>query len=240
MNPAKIAQQARLSLFTPAMAAEAAWQQKLCALWPHDPGVSGVVRSTVPVVFVNGTADPADPPANVAAAPRTMPNALLVTVPGGSHEVARHRLHLSPVHRVHPGRQARQPGQLGSMRPHPGPRIPRIPARTITPRTAQLRGHHRPGRGEVASDQVAGQAVRPATRFGTAHKAGHTSDHLATGQQRRPAARAPGRPHGEMAQKCWQTSARNRTRSCHFNRATQVSALPMARIPRHGTLKRGG
>jgi pimeloyl-ACP methyl ester carboxylesterase len=88
MNPALVAQQARLSLFTPPMAAEAAWQQKLCALWPHDRGVSGVVRSNVPVVFVNGTADPADPPANVAAAPRTMPNALLVTVPGGSHQVA--------------------------------------------------------------------------------------------------------------------------------------------------------
>jgi pimeloyl-ACP methyl ester carboxylesterase len=88
MNPAKIAQQARLSLFTPQMAATAAWQQQLCALWPYDPGVSGVVRSNVPVVFVNGTADPVDPPANVAAAPRTMPNALLVTIPGGSHQVA--------------------------------------------------------------------------------------------------------------------------------------------------------
>jgi pimeloyl-ACP methyl ester carboxylesterase len=88
MNPAQIARQARVSLFTPALAATAAWQQQICALWPHDPGVSGVVRSTVPVVFVNGTADPADPPANVAAAPRTMPSALLVTVPGGSHDVA--------------------------------------------------------------------------------------------------------------------------------------------------------
>jgi pimeloyl-ACP methyl ester carboxylesterase len=88
MNPVKMAQQARLSVFTPPMAAEAAWQQNLCAIWPHDPGVPGVVHSTVPVVFVNGSADPADPPANVAAAPRTMPNALLVTIPGGSHEVA--------------------------------------------------------------------------------------------------------------------------------------------------------
>ena len=88
MNPARVAQQARLSLFTPQMAATAAWQQQLCAIWPHDPGVSGVVRSNVPIVFVNGTADPVDPPANVAAAPRTMPNALLVTVPGGSHQVA--------------------------------------------------------------------------------------------------------------------------------------------------------
>jgi pimeloyl-ACP methyl ester carboxylesterase len=88
MDPAKIARQARLSLFTPPMAAEAAWQRQLCALWPHDPGVSGVTHSNVPIVFVNGTADPADPPANVAAAPRTMPNALLVTIPGGSHQVA--------------------------------------------------------------------------------------------------------------------------------------------------------
>ena len=76
-----------MSLFTPMMAGEAAWQQHLCALWPHDPGVSGVVHSNVPIVFVNGTADPTDPPANVAAAPATMPNALLVSVPGGSHEV---------------------------------------------------------------------------------------------------------------------------------------------------------
>ena len=38
--------------------------------------------------------------------------------------------------------------------------------------------------------------------------------------------------------KGWQTGTPNRTRSCHFNRATQASALPLARIPRHGTLKR--
>jgi pimeloyl-ACP methyl ester carboxylesterase len=87
MNPADLAQQTRLSRFTPPMAATAAWQQQLCAIWPHDPGVSGVVHSNVPVVFANGTADPVDPPANVAAAPRTMPHALLVTIPGGSHQV---------------------------------------------------------------------------------------------------------------------------------------------------------
>ena len=46
MNPAKVAQQARLSLFTPQMAATAAWQQQLCALWPHDPGVSGWCTAT--------------------------------------------------------------------------------------------------------------------------------------------------------------------------------------------------
>jgi pimeloyl-ACP methyl ester carboxylesterase len=87
MNPALVAKQAPRSVFTPALVATAAWQQQLCAIWPHDPGVSGVVHSDVPIVFVNGTADPSDPPANVAAAPSTMPNALLITVPGGSHQV---------------------------------------------------------------------------------------------------------------------------------------------------------
>jgi len=33
----------------------------------------------------NGTADPSDPPANVAGATVTMPNALLVSVPGTGH-----------------------------------------------------------------------------------------------------------------------------------------------------------
>jgi hypothetical protein len=34
---------------------------------------------------------------------------------------------------------------------------------------------------------------------------------------------------------CWQTGVGSRTRARHFYRATQVSALPVARIPRHGT-----
>lgn len=62
-----------------------AGENALCSAWPHDPGVSGTVRSTVPDVFLNGTAHTADPPANVAGAPATMPNALLVAVPGTGH-----------------------------------------------------------------------------------------------------------------------------------------------------------
>jgi TAP-like protein len=50
-----------------------------------DVGVSGTVRSTVLIVFLNGTADPGDPPASVAGATATMPNALLVPVPGIGH-----------------------------------------------------------------------------------------------------------------------------------------------------------
>jgi pimeloyl-ACP methyl ester carboxylesterase len=84
MNPATVGQQGP-SVFAEEVTIKAAGLHALCAVWPHDPGVSGTVRSTVPVVFLNGTADPGDPPASVAAATATMPNALLVAVPGIGH-----------------------------------------------------------------------------------------------------------------------------------------------------------
>lgn len=84
MNPATVSQQGP-SAFAPLVIAQAERLRALCSAWPHDPGVSGTVRSPVPVVFLNGTADPADPPANVAAAAAAMPNALLVPVPGTGH-----------------------------------------------------------------------------------------------------------------------------------------------------------
>ena len=84
MNPATVSQQGP-SLFAPIVTAQAEWQHALCSAWPHDRGVSGTVRSTVPVVFLNGTADNTDPPANMAGATATMPNALLVSVPGTGH-----------------------------------------------------------------------------------------------------------------------------------------------------------
>ena len=49
--------------------------------------MGGAVTADVPVLFVNGAADPADPPENVAAAAATMPNATFVAVPGGGHGV---------------------------------------------------------------------------------------------------------------------------------------------------------
>jgi len=84
MNPATVGQQGP-SVFAGEVTIKAAGLHALCAVWPHDPGVSGTVRSTVPIVFLNGTADPGDPPASVAAATATMPNALLVAVPGIGH-----------------------------------------------------------------------------------------------------------------------------------------------------------
>ena len=58
-------------VFAPSVTAQAERLHALCASWPHDPGVSGTVRSSVPVVFLNGTADTTDPPANVADAEGT-------------------------------------------------------------------------------------------------------------------------------------------------------------------------
>jgi pimeloyl-ACP methyl ester carboxylesterase len=84
MNPATVSQQGP-SVFSPATIADAEQPHALCSSWPHDPGASGTVRTTVPVVFLNGTLDTADPPANVAGAAATMPNALLVSVPGTGH-----------------------------------------------------------------------------------------------------------------------------------------------------------
>ena len=81
MNPATVAPQGP-SVFATNVTIKAEGFQALCAAWPHDPGVSGTVRSTVPVVFLN---DPGDPPASVAGATATMPNALLVSVPGIGH-----------------------------------------------------------------------------------------------------------------------------------------------------------
>jgi pimeloyl-ACP methyl ester carboxylesterase len=84
MNPATVSQQGP-SVFIPMVTGQAERLHALCSVWPHDPGVSGTVRSTVPVVFLNGTLDTTDPPANVVGATATMPNALLVSVPGTGH-----------------------------------------------------------------------------------------------------------------------------------------------------------
>jgi len=84
MNPATVSQQGP-SVFASEVTLKAAGFHALCAVWPHDPGVSGTVHSTVPIVFLNGTADSGDPPSSVAGATATMPNALLVSVPGIGH-----------------------------------------------------------------------------------------------------------------------------------------------------------
>ncbi len=85
MDPAAVRASEGTSLFTQFTVGHAMILQAFCAAWPPATGVSGSVRTTAPVVFLNGTADPADPPTNVAGAAATMPNSLSVQVQGYGH-----------------------------------------------------------------------------------------------------------------------------------------------------------
>lgn len=87
LDPATIASIGTGSFFTPQTVAKASLNNAACRYWPHGVGASGPVNSSAPIVFLNGTADPADPPANVANAAVTMPNSLSVTIPGFGHGV---------------------------------------------------------------------------------------------------------------------------------------------------------
>jgi pimeloyl-ACP methyl ester carboxylesterase len=73
------------SPFTAMVVAEAQVRAEICSRWPTAVGSRGPVHTDAPVVFLNGTADTADPPANVAAASATMPNSLVVPVVGYAH-----------------------------------------------------------------------------------------------------------------------------------------------------------
>ena len=84
-DPAAAAAEGGSSVFTTMEVDNATLQQEFCAAWPAAIGASGTVSTDAPVVFLNGTADPADPPANVAGAISTMPNSLIVPVQGYGH-----------------------------------------------------------------------------------------------------------------------------------------------------------
>jgi pimeloyl-ACP methyl ester carboxylesterase len=73
------------SPFTPYEVRQATMANMLCKYWPHATGASGPVKSAAPIVFLNGTTDPADPPDNVANAHAAMPNSLVVPVAGVGH-----------------------------------------------------------------------------------------------------------------------------------------------------------
>ena len=61
-----------------------------CALMPKaslSPGDAEPVRSDVPVLLLNGSEDPQDPPSNVADAGTELPNSLSIVVPALGHTV---------------------------------------------------------------------------------------------------------------------------------------------------------
>lgn len=73
------------SAFTPLVLGQAKTMNLICGSWPKADGVRGRVQSAAPIVFLNGTSDPNDPPENVAGAETDMPNSLVVPVQGTGH-----------------------------------------------------------------------------------------------------------------------------------------------------------
>jgi pimeloyl-ACP methyl ester carboxylesterase len=72
--------------------------EDVCAAMPRpkESALYGPLRnSTVPILFINGGADPQDPPGNVARAKERYPNSLSVTAPGQSHGFTGLRCHAS-------------------------------------------------------------------------------------------------------------------------------------------------
>lgn len=85
LDQSVIAGYASQSTFTPLVTGQAQTTNLVCAAWPKADGVRDKVKSTAPVVFLNGTADPVDPPVNVAGVEADMPNSLVVPVEGTGH-----------------------------------------------------------------------------------------------------------------------------------------------------------
>lgn len=70
--------------------ANANWWSYVCSVLPQAPegSVYGTPKaSNVPVLAFNGTADPQDPPANMAGAAQLWPNSRLLSMPGQSHQI---------------------------------------------------------------------------------------------------------------------------------------------------------
>ena len=85
LDPSRVAAVAPSSPFTAYEVGFATGMNTICKYWPPAVGASGPVTSSAPIVFLNGTTDPVDPPANVADAPATMPHSLVVPVAGIGH-----------------------------------------------------------------------------------------------------------------------------------------------------------
>ena len=89
-RPSATRRQAEGSYLRGAALADAANMQFACSLLelgdvPH--GAGAPVPADTPVLLLNGSDDPQDPPANVADAVVELPNSLVVVVPGQGHTV---------------------------------------------------------------------------------------------------------------------------------------------------------
>jgi pimeloyl-ACP methyl ester carboxylesterase len=89
-RPAETAALAAGTYLEPVVVEQARSVELACSL--IEPGIVPVgdgepARSEVPVLLLNGSEDPQDPPANVADAPTELPNSLVVVAPGQGHTV---------------------------------------------------------------------------------------------------------------------------------------------------------
>lgn len=79
------------SYYYSAELADARWWQYVCSLIPV-PGAAASYPlqepSSVPVLMINGTADPQDPPASMSGARAIWPNSRLLIEPGQSHDIS--------------------------------------------------------------------------------------------------------------------------------------------------------
>ena len=91
-----------------------------------------------------------------------MPNALLVTIPGGSHQVVPGNcLADQAAAFIQAGKPANHAAWAACA--YPGRRVRGIPARTVTPRTVQLAGHHRPARARLPQNRWQARLSEPKT-----------------------------------------------------------------------------
>ena len=90
-DPAEVARTGAGSYYLEAQLSNARLQETLCRYAPD-----GIVQaddaapatSDVPVLFTVGSADPQDPPANIAVAPQRFPNSLTIVAEGHGHTVS--------------------------------------------------------------------------------------------------------------------------------------------------------
>jgi pimeloyl-ACP methyl ester carboxylesterase len=90
-DPAEVARLGEGSYYLEAQLANARMQRTLCQYAPQGvvPADDGVpATGDMPVLFTVGSADPQDPPANIAAAPKRFPNSLTVVAEGHGHTVS--------------------------------------------------------------------------------------------------------------------------------------------------------
>ncbi|HEX6263516.1 MAG TPA: alpha/beta hydrolase [Actinomycetota bacterium] len=87
-RPPHVARLSEGTFMEPLLRRAAAITQATCRALPRGEAPAEIgrrVRSDVPVLFLTGDEDPADPPANVARARRELPNSLTVVFPEAGH-----------------------------------------------------------------------------------------------------------------------------------------------------------